>query len=138
MIRYNWAAIRKYTKLDLKKVIGFIDNVYVDNSKLAEFLMNNEYARKIVKESVHDKCNSFILNYTGFRNNYSNGTDQERLVYLDLLSRRNLFTYLNTKNKVIYIPKWRVLNDYNIEKLKMNRLLFINENYIYFIYEGDY
>ena len=139
MIRYNWSAIKKYTELDLKKIILYFDTIYFKKTDIAIFLANNPYAKKIVNESKDRKDNmSFMENYTDFRNNSMMGTEQEMLVYLDLISKRDMFTYLNTKKKVNYIPIWNIIDEYDIEKLKTNRLLFINERNIYFIYEGDY
>ena len=61
----------------------------------------------------------------------------EQLVYLDLASMRNVFTYYNTRGKGIYLPAWKVEKMYDIEKLKANRLLHIEENNIHFVYEQE-
>lgn len=136
MIRYNWGAIKKYTKQDMKKILAYFHNVYVDNTDIQKYLLNNEYARKITKENAIPG-QSFMLNLDGFLGNHINATKDEMYVYLDLVSKRDFFTYLNTKRKVNYLPTWKVVEDYDIDKLKTNRLLYVDENNIYFVYEGE-
>lgn len=138
MIRYNWQAIKKYTKMDLKKIITYLEIVHNQRIDVVDYLRNNEYARNIVKESQGESGMSYMANFEAFRDNLSKATDQEMLVYLDLISKRDYFTFLNTKRKVNYLPIWKMVDTYNIEKLKTNRLLLINKHNIYFVHEGDY
>ena len=135
MIKYNWSSIRWHTKNDIKKILKYFYNVYnKDYTDIQEYLLENKYALKILKESVHK--DNYIINLNGFLDNSMNATADEMYVYLDLVSKRDYFTYLNTKKVVDYLPIWKV-TDYDINKLKTNRLLNIDENNIYFVYEGD-
>jgi hypothetical protein len=136
MIKYNWSAIRYHTKNDIKKILLYFYKIYNNNlTDIQEYLVDNKYALRILDESKLNKYN-YIINLNDFLENSMNATPEEMYVYLDLASKRDYFTYLNTKKKVNYLPIWKVV-DYDINKLKTNRLLNIDENNIYFVYEGD-
>jgi hypothetical protein len=51
---------------------------------------------------------------------------------------RDVFTYHNTKGRVIFLENWKVEKHYNINALKTNRLLTVDNNNIYLVYEGEY
>lgn len=137
MIRYDWESIKICTGGDMTKIKDYFRYVYLeDKDTLQAYLLNNEYARRILRKAK-ERRQSFMLNIEAFLLNNMNGTDSELFIYLDLLSRRDYFTYLNTKKKVNYLPTWKIISDYDINKLTTNRLLYIDERSIYFVYEGD-
>jgi hypothetical protein len=137
MIKFNWNIIKKYTKDDINKILDYFANVYVLQGTMYNFLTKNVWASNIFRnESPKD---SYILNLNDLIRNDLQATKEEQYVYLDLVSRRDIFTYFNTKGKVNFLPYWKVEDTYtDIDRLKLNRLLIINENNIYFIYEGDF
>jgi hypothetical protein len=137
MIRYNWEVIVKKTKNNPEKIINYFNNVFVAQGEMYEFLINNEWARDIQNES--EEKQSYLLNIEGLIKNDLNGTKDEQIVYLDLASKRDMFTYYNTRGKVVFLPYWKVSDQYtDIDRLKLNRLLMIDENNIYFNYEGEF
>lgn len=137
MIRYNWEIILKETNEDINKILEYFSKVYVEQGKMYDFLVSNSWAREI--QATSEDKNSYILNIQGFIENALNGTKDEQFVYLDLASKRDLFTYHNTRGKITFLPYWRVSNQYtDIDRLKINRLLMIDENNIYFNYEGEF
>ena len=69
IIRYNWDAIKKHTKSDINKILKHFRIVYVDKGKLEEYLLNNEYARKIIKENTAIGL-SFMSNIEAFLENF--------------------------------------------------------------------
>ena len=97
-------------------------------------MLENGWAHNIYTAQDQD---SFILNLEGFIENGFKATKMEQFVYLDLLSKRSTFTYYNTKGKVKHLAVWKAEKMYDIEKLKANRLLNIEENNIYFVYEQE-
>ena len=136
MIKYNWEQVYKHTKGDLGKICDFFRNVYINNENVKNYLAMNEYARKIVENSKSNIGMSFLLDVISFVNNDANASKTEMLVYLDLASKRDLFSYFNTNRKVTGLPIWKAV-DYDIEKLKLNSLLYIDDKYINFIYEQE-
>lgn len=136
MIKYNWDIIKKYTKNDPKKILDYFSNVYVQQGTMYDFLVLNRWAKSIQQDTTTK--NSYILNIQELINNDLNATIDEQFVYLDLASKRDIFTYYNTKGRAIFLPYWKVSDIYtDIDRLKLNRLLMINENNIEFIYEGE-
>ena len=134
MIRYNWDAVREHTSSNVTKILDFFINVYV--TKAENFMALNPYAAKIIADDRSKQ--SFIVNIKELVLNRGNATDSEVLMYLDLASRRNFFTYINTGKKVDYLPTWKIAGEYDTKKLERNRLLLIKDNNIHFIYEnGD-
>ena len=100
-----------------------------------DYLLNHKWAAKAYN-SVLPKSN-YILNIDDLILNDLNATKDEQYVYLDLASKRDLFTYHNTKGRVVFLVTWKVEKYYNINALKTNRLLSIDENNIYLVYEGE-
>lgn len=136
MIRYNWEEIKKYTKNDPQKIIDYFSNVYVLQGTMYNFITTRNWAAKIQNSRL--ERNSYLINIDALIKNELNGTKDEQYVYLDIASKRDLFTYLNTKGKVNFIPYWKVSDTYtDLDRLRLNRLLEIDENNIYFIYEGE-
>jgi len=131
MIRFNWQKIVGKTKGDREKILEYFYNIYLSNN-FSEYLEKNKFAREIYFEQSKM---SFLLNIKDLLENSLNATKEEQYVYLDLASRRSLFNYFNTNKKVDYLQKWKVI-DYDLDKLKLNRLLLLDDNNIYFIYEG--
>lgn len=134
MLKYNWKTMKESTKCDVDKIKEYFTNVYLLKGTAEEYLLNNAWAREIYNAKPKD---SFILNIEGFVKNYYKATKLEQFIYLDLLSKRNVFSYYNTKGKVDYLAVWKVEKLYDIQKLKANRLLNIEENNIYFVYEQE-
>jgi len=133
MIRYNWEVIKKHTKGDASKILKYFENVFVLKGEMYSFLEQNSWAKSIYI-STEDK-NSFLLDIDQLIINADNATEEERVVYLDLASKRDYFTYMNTRGTVIFLPLWK--NTYPVDKLKLNRLLNIESKNIYFLYENE-
>ena len=128
---YNWNTLKEY---NLDKIKEYFTYIYVLKGEGYKFLLENSWAREIHTAELKD---SYILNLEGFLDNKLKGTKVEQLVYLDLLSLRSTFTYYNTKGKSTFLPVWKAEKMYDIEKLKANRLLKLDENNIYFVYEQE-
>ena len=132
MITYNWEELKKHSKNDISKILEYFTNVYVLKGTMYDYLLTHKWAN-----AAHQPGNNYILNIDDLILNDLNATKEEQYVYLDLASKRDLFTYHNTKGRVIFLYTWKVEKDYNIQQLKTNRLLNIDDNNIYLIYEGD-
>ena len=136
MIRYNWEDIKKFTKNDPKKIIDYFANVYVLQGTMFTFINTRKWATQIHNSKTEK--NSYLLNVGDFIHNIPKATVDEQYVYLDLASKRDMFAYFNTKGKVNFLPYWKVADRYtDLDRLKLNRLLEIDERNIYFIHEGD-
>jgi exosome complex RNA-binding protein Rrp4 len=135
MIRYNWEDIKKHTKNDITKILSYFSNVYVFQGTMYNFLKAHNWAAKIYNSKTEK--DSYILNINDLVYNELNATSDEQYVYLDLASKRDIFTYYNTKGKVIFLPYWKIEKYYNMNALKTNRLLMIDSDNIYLIYEGE-
>ena len=133
MIKFNWEVIKKYTNKDPEKVLKYFENVFVLKGGMFDFLTENRWAMSIYVDKS-DK-NNYLLDIDQLIINETNATEMERYVYLDLASKRDYFTYMNTKGTVTFLPLWK--NTYEVDKLKLNRLLNIESNNIFFIYEGE-
>ena len=133
MIKFNWEVIKKYTNKDPEKVLKYFENVFVLKGSMFDFLTENRWAMSIYVDKS-DK-NNYLLDIDQLIINETNATEMERYVYLDLASKRDYFTYMNTKGTVTFLPLWK--NTYEVDKLKLNRLLNIESNNIFFIYEGE-
>ena len=135
MITFNWSEIRKYPNDDIFKILDYFSNVYVLKGTMYNYLLNHKWAAKIYNSK--EPSNNYILNIDDLILDDTRATDEEKFVYLDLASKRDLFTYYNTKGRVIFLPSWKAEKYYNLNALKTNRLLNIDDNEIYLIYEGD-
>lgn len=135
MVRYNWELIKKYTNNDIEKILKYFSNIYILKGEEKIFTLKYKWAAKIYNESKD--TNSFLINIEDLVENAVRATSIEQFIYLDLASKRDIFTYLNTRHKVSFLPYWKVEGLYDIEKLKTNRLLIIEDNNINFVYEGD-
>lgn len=136
MIRYNWQNIKKYTNNDIQKILQYFTNCYVLQGTMYDYLNSKKWARNIYLSK--DEKNSYLLNINGLIKNDENATAAEQYVYLELASKRDVFTYFNNKGRVKYLPIWKIEHSYNIKQLEKNRLLNIDENNIHFYYEeGD-
>ena len=51
MIKYNWSSIKKHTKGDINKILKYFYYVYIENTDLAVYLLENKYASRIAIES---------------------------------------------------------------------------------------
>lgn len=134
VVRYNWDIAKKYTDNNPRKILEFLNSVYV--KKAENYMYLNPWAAKIVVESKN-KRHSFIKEIPELIEASRYYTDSELFVYLDLCSLRNYFTFINTNGKVNYLPIWKVADRYNVDELSMNRLLTLDDKNIYLIYEGD-
>ena len=135
MITFNWNEIRKQTKDDISKILDYFSNVYVLKGTMYDYLLKHKWAAKIYNSK--EPNNNYILNIDDLLFDSLGSTDEEKFVYLDLASKRDLFTYYNTKGRVIFLHNWKIEKYYNINALKTNRLLNIDEDNIYLVYEGD-
>jgi hypothetical protein len=134
MLKFNWSSIKKYTNNDINKITQYLNTMLIDDKvHLYSFLLENKWATQIYNSG--ESKSSYILNLEGFLRNRLRGSKEELFVYLELLSQRNSFDYYNTKGRVSYLPIWKVSELYDINKLKANRLLEIDEHNIHFIYE---
>ena len=124
VVRYNWELLKKYTNNDVRLMLEFFDNVYVRKSDNYFYL--TPWAARVVAESKNN-APQFLLNVKGLIDVAKGSTDSEIFVYLDLASKRNYFTFVNSKKKADYLPVWKV-DTYSVEQLKMNRLLTIDDN----------
>ena len=132
VIRYNWEILKKYTNNDVHLILKFFDNVYI--RKTENFLYLNPWAAKVVAKSANNSPN-FIQNFPELLKASRGATDSEIFVYLDLTSRRSYFTFVNTKQATNYLPIWKVTGIYDVNALRMNRLLTIDDNNIILLYE---
>jgi len=131
MLKYNWDILKKY---DIDKIKEYFTYVHLLKGEQYAYLLDNKWAIEINNAIIKD---SYILNLEGFLGNSLKATKVEQYVYLDLLSRRNTFTYYNTQGSVTYLTAWKAEKMYDIDKLKANRLLNFDENNIYFVYEQE-
>ena len=131
VIKFNWELLKKYTNNDVHKMIEFLESVYV--KKTENYLYLNPWAAQLIVDSKNNSQN-YIQNITALRLASKGATDSELFVYLDLCAKRSYFNFINTKGKANYLPEWKI-NNYDIDKLKMNRLLNFDENNIYLLYE---
>ena len=134
VIKYNWELLRKYSGDDPNKMLEFFDSVYI--KKAENYFYLNEFAAKIVAESKGNAHN-YIQNIPELVIAAKAATRSELLVYLDLASKRSYFNFVNTKGKMNYLPIWKIDNEYDIEALKMNRLLTFDDKNIYLLYEQE-
>lgn len=135
MIKYNWEDIKHYTKGDISKILDYFSNVYVLQGTMYDFLVKHKWAANIYNSTTHK--NSYLLNVKALILNVENATKEEQYMYLDLASKRDIFTYFNTKGKVTFLPIWKVEQFYNVNLLKTNRLLMIDSDNIYLVNEGE-
>lgn len=132
MIKYNWESVLRNTNYNKVLILEYFTNVLYLRDK--DYITQNKYAAKIRKEKTNI---NFILNIKDFINNKNKATIEERVIYLDLISRRNLYDYLT--NGIVYLKVHHIVGLYDADKLNENRLLSIKNNTIHFIYEtGEY
>ena len=131
MIRYNWDDIKKYTKEDIDLILDYLKNIYVLKGEMYNYVLGNPFASYIVNSKSIKS--SYLLNIDDFIMNNEKASKSEQYVYLDLASRRDAFALYNSKGRIRYLHEWEVANDYDIEKLKVNRLLMLDDKKIYFI-----
>lgn len=138
MIRYNWKTIRKYTNDDIKKINKYLALAYVaeDKELLTEFFKENKWALKIAQNQ--DERPNYLLDVYSYLRNDMGASGAEQLIYLDLASYRDVFSYYNTRGVFIHIPVWKIEHVYDVNDLESNRLLNIEDNKIQLLYEiGD-
>ena len=133
MIKYNWEDIKKYTKQKPELVLNYFKNIYVLKGEMYNYMQANNFARDIVRSKSIKS--SYLLNIDDLIINEERATITEQYIYIDLASRRDAFSLFNSKGRKRYLHEWEIANDYDIEKLKINKLLIINDKKIYFIYE---
>lgn len=80
-----------------------------------------EYFTKIAK-SKKDKIN-YLLNLKGLYENRKKYNTEERCIYIDVASYRNFADY--EFNGIKTVPIKNVQHLYDIDKLKLNRLLIV-------------
>jgi len=132
VVRYNWEILKKYTNNDVHLILEFFDSVYI--RKTENYFYLTPWAAKVVAESKNNSPN-FIQDVKSLIKASKGATDSEVFVYLDLASRRSYFTFVNTKQQTNYLPLWKVAGEYDVNALKMNRLLTFDKNNIYLLYE---
>jgi len=130
VIKYNWELLKKYTLNNPRIMLSFFDNVYIRKSENYFYL--NTWAASIVAESKNNTQN-YIQNIPELIVAAPSVTDSELFVYFDLASKRSYFNFINTRGKMNYLPIWKI-DTYDIDSLKMNRLLTFDENNIYLLY----
>ena len=136
MIRYNWKDIVKYSNNDIHKILDYFTNCFVLKGTMYDYLNKKSWAQRIFTSK--SEKNSYLLNVDNLIKNAENATTTEQYVYLDLASKRDIFTYFNTKGRVAYLQKWKIGDSYILKQLETNRLLNIDDNNIHFYYEeGD-
>jgi hypothetical protein len=135
MIKFNWKELKKYSKNDVDKILAYFTNVYVLKGTMYNYLLKHKWAAAVYNST--EPKNNYILNIDDLITNDLNATKEEQYVYLDLASKRDIFTYYNTKGRVIFLYTWKVEKYYNLNTLKTNRLLNIDDNNIYLVYEGE-
>jgi len=137
MIRYNWENIKKYTNNDINKILEYLSNCYVLKGAMYDYLnsKSKNWAREIFTSKLEK--NSYLINIDNFIKNVENATPTEQYVYLDLASKRDIFTYFNTKGRVNYLQRWRLDDTYILKQLEQNRILNIDDNNIHFYYEEE-
>lgn len=135
MIKYNWQELKKYSKNDIKKILEYFTNIYVLKGTMYDYLKSHNWALSVYNSK--EPKTSYLLNIDDFILNDVNATSDEQFIYLDLASKRDIFTYHNTKGSVIFLPTWKVEKYYNLNMLKSNRLLIVDDKNIYFLYEGE-
>ena len=92
------------------------------------------YIIHVLSSGVFDSGlkDSYIINPHRLITNELNATKEDLYIYLDLASRRNYYEFKCLKNNRL---KDYYIKDYDIDKLKMNSLLLLKNNEIYFKYE---
>lgn len=121
MIYYDWERLKRVSNNNPDKMINIIRDIH-DRKRTMEVL-------KIYSE----KCHHFIKNDKDFLVNKENATTVEQYIYLHIASKRNYLLYkMLNKNYVEYAL---VKDFYELDKLKLNRLLSIVDNKIYLKYE---
>ena len=125
MIRYNWEAIKKYTKCKPELVLDYFKNVYVLKGEMYSYMQANKFAKDIV--NAKEIKSSYILHIEGLIQNNERATETEQYVYIDLASRRDAFSLFNSKGRIRYLHEWEIADDFDIEKLKINKLLMISD-----------
>ena len=135
MIRYCWEDILKYTNNKPEVVLDYFKYIYYLTDTKDIYLAMHDFAKKIYYSKSYK--GSYILNVNDLIINRQRATDEERFIYLDLLSKRDVFSYYNSKGKRNYVEIWKLKDMYDIDQLQNNKLLHIRDNRRYFIYEGD-
>ena len=133
MIKYNWDNIKKYTKNNPALILEYFKYVYVLQGEMYDYIQSHKYARDIVN-AKGDKS-SYIINIVDLIRNDEKATDMEQYVYIDLASKRDAFSLFNSKGRKRSLQLWELGEDYDVNKLEINRLLTISDKKIYFIYE---
>lgn len=110
-IFYSWDRVLKDSNKDSIKILEIFKSI------------------NLGKDRVQYRGNSFILNLTELI--HSNYTISEKIDYLGLCSLRNYFDYEYQKESGLFL----YFSPISIEKIKLNRLLTINDDYIKFKYE---
>ena len=105
MITFNWDELQKQSKGDFNKIIEYFTNVYVLKGTMYDYLKTHEWAARAFNS---EPKNNYILNIDDLVLNELNATPAEMYVYIDLASKRDLFTYHNTKGNVIFLYSWKI------------------------------
>ena len=98
---------------------------YFDKSKKSQ---------AILKARTHLDRKSFLLNPQGLVED-KQATIHEKCVYIRLASFRRYVEYQRTNDTSVPIYIVQAMTDFDIERLKQNSLLIINEKTIRFKYE---
>jgi len=126
MIFFNWTIIKRATKLDLRKIESVFD--VLSGSKIST---GDPKLDSAIIYSQSRGSHSFIKDATSlFKDKVS--TNQEKLVYLDLISKR---VYLDYFTRGILSLPVELAYEYDVKTLEHNRLLTIARNHIHFKYE---
>jgi len=133
VVKFNWEILKEYTQSDPRKMLEFFDNVYV--KKTDGYFRLNPWAATIISRSADSRMN-YIQNIKDVINASKACTDSEIYVYLHLASKRSYFTFINSRGKSNYLPLWKI-DEYDVEALTMNRLLTLDENNCYLLYENS-
>lgn len=123
MMTYNWPELCEYCGWNVDKILKFIKYVSYKKPFSENFMV------KILKSK--SPRYSFLNNPRGLIVNELQGTKSEQFIYLDLASKRGLYEFRAEGRLSLPIK----FCNYDLNKLKLNRLLLIKDGSIHFVYE---
>lgn len=122
MIFFNWEQILRRSKNDCNVALNVLKCI-------SRVRKPNPLENRIMLKSMQHPQHNWIEHPVELF--YSKATTLEICTYVSVASKRNYFSYLN--KRITYLPTY-VFNDEQINKLKLNTLLLIENNKIYFKY----
>ena len=126
MVKYDWLALRH---LNSEAIIGILLFLKYNNKIV-------EVPRSILKIiSTFEHNISFMLNVESLANASHKYTNSELYIYLELASLRSYIEYKQTGK--LSLPTYYLPEQYNLDRIKMNRALKVIEDEIFFKYEEN-